>query len=99
MDDLIVTPDQRVIGRLDPVFKGGFDLEAAQVIQDGPASLVVRYVSRTDRPAELERGIAVALRNRVGDMQIRFDSVSAIPAGPNGKFRAVINTWASSGKD
>ncbi len=99
MDDLIVTPDQRVIGRLDPVFKGSFDLEAAQVIQDGPASLVVRYVSQTDSPTELEREIAVALRNRVGDMQIRFDSVSAIPAGPNGKFRAVINTWASPGTD
>ena len=33
-DDLIKTPDGKLIGRLDPVFKAGFKIREAQIVQE-----------------------------------------------------------------
>ena len=44
LDDLIITPDGRRIGRLDPVFKSGFKIKEAQIIQEDLRSITVNIV-------------------------------------------------------
>src|SRR5262249_21305312 len=42
LDDVLVTPDGRQIGRLDPVFKGRRTIREAQVVQETESEVTVR---------------------------------------------------------
>ena len=90
-DDLIVTPDGRLVGRLDPALKGRRGIVEAQIEQTATDRLVVRVVpdDRWDRAAEEE--LRQALRGRLGPaLSLEVECMSAIPRTSNGKFRAVI---------
>jgi phenylacetate-CoA ligase len=90
-DDVILTPDQRRVGRLDPVFKADLAIREAQIIQETLTSLRVKVVPDEGyRPAFSER-IVEALRQRVGEMEIVVECVQHIPRSANGKFRAVVS--------
>ena len=43
-DDVLVTPDGRQVGRLDPVFKGDLPVREAQIVQEAIDRIRVRYV-------------------------------------------------------
>jgi phenylacetate-CoA ligase len=89
-DDVICTRDGRRVGRLDPVFKGSLPLREAQIIQESPSRLRVRYVPADGyKPAHGAR-IVAELQARLGPMEVALEEVAAVPRGPNGKFRAVI---------
>jgi phenylacetate-CoA ligase len=92
VEDIIVTPEGRHVGRLDHVFKDSSNVREAQLIQETPDTLVVRIVRREDYgPAETER-VTQHLRERLGDrMRFEFQFVDHIPRGANGKFRFVIS--------
>ncbi len=91
LDDVVVTPDGRKIGRLDTVFKADLPIRAAQIIQNEPGRLYVRVVVDVGFSDDTEKEVARRLRDRVGDMEIQTEQIDRIPLGPNGKFRAVIN--------
>lgn len=92
VEDIVVTPDGRHVGRLDHVFKDTANIREAQLIQETRETIVVRIVRRDDySPADTER-VTQHLRERLGDrMQFEFQFVEKIPRGPNGKFRFVIS--------
>jgi phenylacetate-CoA ligase len=92
MDDVIVTPDGRRVGRLDPVLKGEFDVREAQFEQTDDRTLVARLVPAASLgPAQLAR-LKHEIQQRIGtEMEVRLELVESIPRGPNGKFRAVIS--------
>ncbi len=92
IEDHVVTPDGRRLGRLDHVFKDTLQIREAQLYQPSPERLVVRIVPRPgygDRDQDyLER----ELRSRLGrDILIHYEQVESIPRSANGKFRAVIS--------
>ena len=91
-DDILVTPDGRKIGRLDPVFKADLPVREAQIVQESPVRVLVKVVpTREYTPAHAEE-IASRLRDRVGpDMEIEIATVDHIERGPAGKFRAVVS--------
>ena len=93
MDDLIVTPDGRRVGRLDPVFKGLQSIRRAQMVQDNPRELVIRLVPGAGFDAQKDiASIRHELENRLGTkLELKFEVVDDIPVGPGGKFRAVIS--------
>lgn len=91
LDDVILTPDGRRIGRLDPVFKADLPIAEAQIIQEDLKRLVVRYVPACGFKPRHAMEIADRLRERVGDMEITMEPVRAIPRGPNGKLQTVVN--------
>lgn len=95
-EDVVYAADNRPVVRLDPVFKGNFPIREAQIIQEklGALRVVVAPAGPWLRSHELQ--IAQALRARLGDIDIHFDTVSAIPRGPNGKFRSVISRLPST---
>ncbi|MDX2031491.1 MAG: hypothetical protein SF339_12520 [Blastocatellia bacterium] len=89
-DDVLLTLDGRRIGRLDPVFKSQLPVREAQIIQERLDRLRVRYVPDAGfGPAAID-DIAARLRSRMGEIEIVFEKMEAIPRGPGGKFRAVI---------
>jgi len=90
LEDYVVTPDGRWVGRLDHVFKEQGDVAEAQVLQETPAALRVRVVRRPGYDEASERGLLKEFRMRLGDeIRIDLDYVETIPREPNGKLRAV----------
>ena len=89
-DDLLYTKDGRKIGRLDPVFKNGFPIREAQIIQETIDRLRIRYVP-ADESRGYEEAIASELRKRMGDVGVSFERVESIARTSNGKFRAVVS--------
>jgi phenylacetate-CoA ligase len=95
-DDVIVTPEGRRIGRLDPVFKANLPISEAQVIQDANDHLRVLVVPAEGFGPVVESSIIRALRERVEGMRITLEKVSSIPRSKNGKFKAVVSLVSPS---
>jgi phenylacetate-CoA ligase len=93
-DDVILTPDGRRIGRLDPVFKVAFPIVESQIIQVSRRHLCVRVIPAAGFNSDTEAAIRRALRQVVGDMVIKVERVSSIPRSANGKLRAVVTLFA-----
>lgn len=97
IEDYVVTPSGRTIGRLDHVFKNLVDIAEAQIVQDELDRIVVRIVAKESYSEATERALLHALRSRLGaEMRITVEVVSAIPREPNGKLRAVKSRIAGS---
>jgi phenylacetate-CoA ligase len=94
MDDIIITPDGRRVGRLDPVFKGVPDnaFMEAQIVQETIERIVLRYVKGSRYSETALETVRDNLQNRLGPrMQIDTEEVAALPRGSNGKLKAVWN--------
>ena len=91
-DDLIITPDGRKVGRLDPVFKGLSGIKETQIVQTQLNEIqvnIVRDVTYTENSAEV---LISELSRRVGDdMNISVVFKDVIPKSRTGKFKTVIS--------
>lgn len=90
VEDYVVTPDDRRVGRMDHAFKLQFDVAEAQILQETKDAITVLIVPRPSYSEASHRSLQSALRARLGDA-IRIDVrlVDGIPREPNGKLRAV----------
>ncbi len=97
VEDYVVTPDGRWVGRLDHIFKDQLDIGEAQILQDDATAIEVRFVPRDCFDERSERALVKEIRSRLGD-EIRVDlrRVDEIPREANGKFRAVKSKVGSS---
>jgi phenylacetate-CoA ligase len=93
LDDVLYTIDGRPIGRLDPVFKQDLPVREAQVIQEAPDRVRVRYVPAPDFVPAATLSIAARLRERLGPVEVIVEAVDAIPRTAAGKFRAVVRAF------
>jgi phenylacetate-CoA ligase len=90
-DDLVLTPDGRRVGRLDPVFKGVGGIVLAQIEQSAFDELLVRVIPGSEWGPHVSALLLEELRRRVGpSMRVSIHEVADIPRTANGKFRAVI---------
>jgi phenylacetate-CoA ligase len=91
-DDVLIMPDGRRVGRLDPVFKSDLPIREAQIVQHTVQEVVIKFVpDEAFEDGDAQR-LADRLRERVGKgINIRVKKVDQIPRTNNGKFRAVIN--------
>jgi phenylacetate-CoA ligase len=92
IEGIVVTRDQRMVGRLDAAFKYSPGLKLAQVIQREPGSIQVNIV-REDRfdfsdLATLTRELKLRLGEEI---DIKYSFVDDIPRTPTGKIRFVIS--------
>jgi phenylacetate-CoA ligase len=92
IEDIVVTPDGRLVSRLDFVFKEIAGVREAQLIQEARDYLRVRVVPN-HQLADADRACILAnLRERLGSqMRLELETVESIPRLPNGKFRYVIS--------
>lgn len=92
IEDYVVTPDGRRIGRMDHVFKDALRVKEAQIRQTERDRLRVLLVPRPGFGEADLRALEGELRARLGGaMRIDFEPVDAIPRQPNGKFRGVVS--------
>lgn len=89
-DDLLYTADGRRIGRLDPIFKNNLPVREAQIIQESLSTLKVKYVPAENFSNAALTTVTERIHERMGNVKIVFDEVSAIPRTSRGKFRAVV---------
>ena len=91
IDDVIVTPDGRHVGRLSPVLKG-FPVKEAQYIQKDVAEVIVRIVIADSFKNDTSQYIIKELQKRLGyDILIRLEIVNHIDRGPGGKLKTVVS--------
>ena len=93
MDDVIVTPEGRRVGRLDPAFKGVEGIEFAQVVQHAVDRLEVKVVLNEASKAKFNARLLVSnFRDRTSpQMQIEISYHDDIQRGANGKFKTVVS--------
>ena len=92
IEDVIVTPDGRRIGRMDHVFKNTLEIKEAQIVQSTPAKILVRIVPRPGFSERSARHLEREFRERLGrEIEIEYEEVDRIPRLENGKFRAVVS--------
>jgi phenylacetate-CoA ligase len=89
-DDVLVTPDGRMVGRLDPVFKGTQSIREAQIIQETLDHVRVIISPAPGFTKAVEIDMINNLRDRMGDVRITVELVDALPRTSNGKVRAVV---------
>lgn len=91
LDDVLVLRDGREVGRLDPVFKTDLPIEEAQIVQDSVDHIRVRVVPAAGFGSAVADKIISRLADRVGDVHIEVEQVTAIERTGAGKFRAVVS--------
>lgn len=92
VEDYVVTPDGRRIGRMDHIFKDALLVKEAQIHQTAVDRLVVRLVPHPGFDEAAQRALEQEFRARLGDViRVDFELLGAIPRQANGKFRAVVS--------
>lgn len=90
-DAVIVTPDGRHIGRLDPAFKADLPIREAQVAQVARDRVDVRVVPGTGWNPTHAAVLAAAVGDRLGPtMAIGVVCVETLPRTAAGKVRGVV---------
>ena len=92
-DDVLVTPDGRYVGRLDPIFKGVDNgIIEAQIIQEKIDLIHILLVRAENYDETHGQFIVNELKKRMGDdIVYKISYVDCIARTEGGKFRAVIN--------
>jgi phenylacetate-CoA ligase len=90
VEDYVVTPDGRLVGRLDHIFKEAENIQQAQILQHSMNEVILRIV-KTDRYSSRDEDVVLAAaRARLGQsMGIRLEYVDSIPRTSNGKSRFI----------
>jgi phenylacetate-CoA ligase len=92
VEDYVHTPDGRLVGRLDHLFKDVQHVREAQIVQTKLDELVLRIVRTDGFNANDEEIIRKEARMRLGDsMRIRFEFTDAIERAAGGKFRFIVS--------
>jgi phenylacetate-CoA ligase len=91
-DDLIISPEGDIVGRLDPVFKAEFNIFEAQIIQESINEFIVNIVPLSSYSDAEGAEIIERLKDRISEkINVKINKMKYIPRGPNGKFKAVIS--------
>lgn len=92
VEDYIITPDGRFVGRLDHLFKDSLNVREAQIIQKQRDKILIKIVPENSYSEKDEILILQEARLRLGnDIKIEFEQVKEIPRSANGKFRFIIS--------
>lgn len=95
IEDYVLTPDGRRLGRMDHVFKDQRDVAEAQIVQDAIERLVVLVVPAPSWSEASGRNLETAIRARVGPLlEVEIRLVDSIARDANGKLRAVRSKLA-----
>ena len=89
-EDYVMTPDGRLVGRLDHIFKKQTDILEAQILQDSKEAIEIVLVPGQRYDDKSEQRLLREVRMRLGEeIHVDIRPVQAIPRERNGKFRAV----------
>lgn len=91
-DDVLVTPEGRRIGRLDPIFKSVSSFYETRIVQTAADHVRVEVVPASTYDPHDEARLLEELRRRIGpSMAVELVQVESLPRTASGKLRAVVN--------
>lgn len=90
-DDVVITPDGREIGRLDPILKEDLPIHEAQIEQRAIDHVVVRVVPAQGYSPVTRKSLERALSDRMSGVHVEIEETDHIERGPNGKFPFVVS--------
>lgn len=95
IDDTVMTPDGRSVGRLDHIFKGLTGVRECQIVQEELDLITLRIVRDDTFSAASERALRENLRARLGlNIRVQFEFIDRIPRTSRGKFKGVVSKIA-----
>ena len=78
MDDILITPDGRPLGRMDPIFKGLRGIYETQIIQTKKNTLELNLVTDNLYSKNNEDELRYEILKRTGpEMQIKFNCLQS----------------------
>ena len=90
IEDYVETPEGRVVGRLDHIFKEQYEIEEAQIVQKEVEAIEVLVVAGSGFGERDRKTLEREVHARLGEgIRVDIRQVASIPREPNGKFRAV----------
>ena len=91
-EDYILTPDGRLIGRLDHLFKDSHHVQEAQIIQNSIDEVILRVVKHESYSIKDEEIIRAEALLRLGSaLKVNFEYVERIERTSSGKFRFIVS--------
>jgi phenylacetate-CoA ligase len=91
-DDMVITPDGKRIGRMDPIFKADINIKESQIIQEALDFIRVKVVPTDSFNNEDVQVIIQRVHHRLGEsIRVVVELVDEIPRTKAGKFKAVIS--------
>ena len=91
IENYVVTPEGRYVGRLDHLFKDAHHVKNGQIIQNEPERIIIRIERSPGYSKKVEQAILDEARIRLGDnIDVVFDYDNPIEKEPNGKFRFIV---------
>jgi phenylacetate-CoA ligase len=91
-DDLITSPNGKLIGRLDPIFKLDLKIKEAQIVQEKIDEIVIYIVKENEYGIKDQKLLLESARERLGtEFKISIKEVGFIEKGSNGKFKSVVS--------
>jgi phenylacetate-CoA ligase len=92
VEDYVITPDGRFVGRLDHLFKQGQNVRMAQIVQRELDKILIQIVREPAYTKADEAAILKEARLRLGPLiAVEFEYVNDIPRSRTGKFRFVVS--------
>jgi phenylacetate-CoA ligase len=92
VEDYVVTPEGKYVGRMDHIFKGVKNVKEAQIVQPSREKIIVRVVKDPAYGSEDEEALLRNSRERLGNkIEIDFDYVDRIERTKTGKFRFIVS--------
>lgn len=93
LDDIIVTPEGKKIGRMDPAFKGIEGIVSAQIVQEAINRITVLVVLDSKEASRFNSALLVSnIKERTSQaIDVEIECVAEIAKGANGKFKSVIS--------
>jgi phenylacetate-CoA ligase len=91
-DDMVITPDGKRIGRMDPIFKADINIKESQIIQEAIDFIRVKVVPTDSFNSEDVQEIIQRVQQRLGaSVRVEVELVDEIPRTKAGKFKAVVS--------
>jgi phenylacetate-CoA ligase len=96
-EDYILTPDGRLIGRLDHIFKDMLNIKECQIFQENVDRVTFRIVRGKEYTEKDKKILLHEARERLGNqIKIDIDYVDAIERTTPGKLRFVMSKIPSA---
>jgi phenylacetate-CoA ligase len=91
VEDYIITPEGRFVGRLDHLFKDAKHVKNGQIIQNDINHIIIRIEKENGYSKKIEEAIANEARIRLGKtIDIQFQYVNEMEREANGKLKFVV---------
>ena len=91
IEDYIITPEGRFVGRLDHLFKDAKYVKNGQIVQNDIKQVIIRIEKENGFTAAIEKAILREARERLGkSIRIQFEYVTEMAREQNGKLKFIV---------